>query len=208
MKITKFIHSCLLLEDTNKVILFDPGNYTRESHSLDDFPFSKLDAIAITHEHPDHMDIPLIKRLLEKFPKAEVFCTMSSKAILEKEGIQSQTKGNDFISMTPVPHEKIFMGPSPENMMITYDNKFATPGDSLTFSKSPEILALPVQAPWGSTTWATETALHVMPKVIVPIHDWHWKDEVRIALYNQLEEFFAKHNIIFKKPETGISFEV
>ena len=208
MKISKYNHSCLLVEDQGKTILVDPGNYTYDTKALDINALKNLDAIAITHEHMDHMHIPLIQALLQKFPKVEVFGTNSIKNILAKENIVVNAEGNNFIKMNPVPHEKIFMGPVPENVMVTLFDKFASPGDSLTFDASPEILALPVQAPWGSTTWATETALKVKPKVIIPIHDWHWKDEVRKGIYGWLEAYFKQQNIVFLKPETGQVFEV
>jgi len=208
MKITKFYHSCLLVQDEGKVVLFDPGNYTRESNALDVNNISRLDAIAITHEHLDHMDLPLLKNILAKFPKTPIFSNTSVKEILGKEGIVVETSENEFISLEPVPHEKIFAGPSPVNFMITFNKRFSSPGDSLTFTSCSPVLALPIQASWGSTTWAVETALTVKPKAIIPVHDWHWKDDIRIVMYERLEEFFGKSHIRFLKPEVGIPLEV
>jgi L-ascorbate metabolism protein UlaG (beta-lactamase superfamily) len=208
MKISKYLHSCLLVEDQGKTILVDPGNYSVEDGALKLEQFSTLDAICITHEHMDHMYVPFIKQLIAKFPDVKIFGTQSIKKLLEKENLTVSTEGNEYIKMTPVPHEKIFMGPSPENVMITIFDRFATPGDSLTFDYAAEILALPVQAPWGSTTWAVETALKAKPKTIIPIHDWHWKDEVRKGMYERLEKFFKPHGIRFLKPETGQVFEI
>lgn len=208
MKISKHVHSCLLIEDQGKTILLDPGMYSNQSKALDLGSLPRLDAVAITHEHMDHMDIDWIKEILVKFPKTPIYATNSIKNILGKENIEVKTEGNDFLIMKPVPHEKIFMGPSPENVMITLFGKFASPGDSLTFDSSPEILALPIQAPWGSTTWAVDVAVKLKPKVIVPIHDWQWKDEVRSGMYERLEQYFAPMNIRFLKMETGKVFEV
>ncbi len=208
MKLSKYLHSCLVVEDQGKTILIDPGNYSVESGAINVEQFSKLDAVCYTHEHADHFYLPFLRQLIIKFPDIQIFATGSIADMLEKDGISAFTEGNDFIKLTPVPHEKIFMGPSPENVMVTLWEKFASPGDSLTFDRSPEILALPIQAPWGSTTWAVETAMKVKPKVIIPIHDWHWKEEVSKGMYERLEEFFAKQNIRFLKPETGEVFEV
>lgn len=208
MKISKHFHSCLLIEEQNKTFLFDPGNYTFDNNGLDLNSLKKLDYILITHEHPDHMYLPFIKQILAKFPDVQIFSNDSVKKILGKEGIKVETNNNEFIQFEEVKHEKIFMGPSPENLMITVFNKFSHPGDSLSFSKSAEILALPIQAPWGSTTWAVEKALEVKPKIIIPIHDWHWKDEIRKGMYNRLEQYFAEYDIVFKKPETREIIEV
>lgn len=208
MKISKHLHSCLLIEDHGKTVLIDPGNYSVEGGALTLEQLTKLDAICITHEHMDHMYVPFIKQLVEKFPNVQIFGTNSIVSILNKENITASSEGNEFVKLAPVPHEKIFMGPSPENNMVTLFDKIATPGDSLTFEHSPEVLALPITAPWGDTTWATETALKVKPKVIIPIHDWHLRDEARKGMYGWLEQFFAKHNIRFLKPETGQVFDM
>lgn len=209
MKISKHIHSCLLVESEGKVVLVDPGNYSYDSKAFDVQSLSSLDAIAITHEHMDHVYMPFLQEVLAKFPNTPIYTNSSVKKLLEKENIQNiTTEGNDFISFQQVPHEKIWFGNPVENVMITLFKKFATVGDSHTFTESPDILALPVTAPWGSTTAAVEVALKVKPKVIIPIHDFMWKDDVRMGMYQRLKEFFGQHGIDFKAVETGDVIEV
>ena len=209
MKVSKHVHSCLLVEDEGKTVLLDPGNYSYEEKALPTESLTKLDAIGITHDHMDHMYIPWIKELIAKFPQVQIFSNSAVKESLGKEGIQVNTLGNEYLKMEQIPHEKIFgVTHMVLNVKITLFGKFATVGDSLTFDKSPEILALPIQAPWGSTTWAVDTALKVKPEVIIPIHDWHWKDNVRESMYGRLEQLFGQHNIRFLKAETGQVFEV
>lgn len=209
VKISKHIHSCLLVEDEGKKILIDPGNYSYELKALDIHTLQKLDAVVITHEHGDHMYIPWIYEILAKFPNTPIFTTRQAKKLLEKEGIQNvSSEGNEFIQLKPVPHEKIWFGQPVENVMATLFGKLATVGDSLSFNHSPSILALPVQAPWGSTTWAVETAMKVKPKIIIPIHDYHWRDEARKGMYQRLHEYFAQYDIDFKTVETGEIIEV
>ena len=209
MKISKHIHSCLLVEDQGKTILVDPGNYSYEAKALDITSLNHIDAIVITHEHPDHMYIPWIKEILEKFPHTPLFTTESAKKLLEQEGIPNVSmKGNEFIELTPVPHERIWMGSPAENVKATLFEKVTTPGDSHSFDATTEVLALPVQAPWGSTTAAVELALRLQPKAIIPIHDWHWRDEARKAFYARLVDYFAQYHIDFKAVETGEVIEI
>ncbi|HXS14668.1 MAG TPA: MBL fold metallo-hydrolase [Candidatus Saccharimonadales bacterium] len=209
MKITKYLHSCLLIEEEGKVILVDPGNYSYDGKVLDINRLNQLDAIVITHEHADHMDIRWLKEILQKFPNAPIFTTQSAKNILGQEGITNvKTEGNEFISLQPVPHEKIWFGTPAQNVLATLFGKFATPGDSHTFTTNAEVLALPITAPWGSTTRAVEIALELKPKVVIPIHDWHWKDEARKGFYARLKEYFAQNDIDFKAVETGETVEV
>ena len=63
MKITKFLHSCLLVENQGTTILTDPGFYTYRENILPLDKITRIDYIAITHEHEDHLYIPFLKRI-------------------------------------------------------------------------------------------------------------------------------------------------
>lgn len=206
MKITKFVHSCLLVEEDNKKILIDPGNYS--APALDLNSLSDLSYLLITHEHQDHFYLPLIKEILAKFPNVKIISNSSVAKILGIQGIQVTTGGDDFIQLEEAPHEKIFMGPSPQNVKFVVGGKLTDPGDCLHFQSTTEILALPVQAPWGSTTEAVELAQKLKPKVIIPIHDWHWNTEARENMYKRLEEYFGKSGIKFISMQTGVAVDL
>ena len=203
VQITKYNHSCLVVEENEKTILLDPGNYSYETHVLDLTKLKSLDALGITHEHMDHMHIPWIQEILARFPKATIITTKSAVKILQKENITATSEDNEYMHLEPIPHEKIWMGNPVENVMITLFGKFATPGDSFAIKESPEILALPLQGPWGSMEQAVELALRVKPKTIIPIHDFHLKDEFCKQYYQRLHDYFAQHSIDFKMVETG-----
>ncbi len=208
MKISKHNHSCLLVHEENITILIDPGNYTYDSKALDINVIDHLDYVLITHEHPDHMSIPLIKNVMDKFPEAKIISNSSVVKILESANIQASTEQNEFIKMEEVPHEKVFGVNLPQNVKFDIFNKLTHPGDSLHFSLSTPILALPVQAPWCSLTQAVEKALELKPKVIIPIHDWHWSYTARGAFYIRLEDYFKQFNIEFKSVQTGEIIEI
>lgn len=205
MQIRKLLHSCLLVEEGGKTILIDPGNYSVEDGALDINTITKLDAICITHEHVDHFYLPMVKNLVTKFSQVQIFSNDSVKNILAKENIAVTTTGNEFVSFSSGAHERIFGAPTPpcENVVITLFNKLTHVGDSLQFKESADILALPLFASWGSTTQCVEKALTIQPKIIIPIHDWQWKDTHKDTMYNRLETFFAQHDILFKKPKTS-----
>lgn len=208
MQVTKFIHSCLLVENDGKSFLIDPGNYTREEKALDISILESLDYLLITHEHADHMDLSLIKEIIRKFPDIKIISNNSVAQLLGKEGISVQTESDEVVEVEKIPHEKIFGSIPPENVMITIGGKLTDPGDSHHFHSTAPILALPVQAPWGSLTEAVKLAEFLKPQVILPIHDWHWNDKAREMLYKRLEDYFAKLGIKFIPLKTGESVNI
>lgn len=207
MKISKHLHSCLLLEEKETTILIDPGNFTYEAHALDLTTLDHLDYLLITHEHADHYHVPFIKELVAKFPQATIISNSSVVSLLQKETIQATTESNEYINVLPFPHERVFDREAPQNVMFEVFGKLAHPGDSMSFTTDKEILALPLLGPSWMITQAVEKAVSLKPKVIIPIHDYHWKDEYRIQYYERLEKFFTPRGIIFKSLETGIALE-
>jgi L-ascorbate metabolism protein UlaG (beta-lactamase superfamily) len=59
MLITHLGHSAVLVETENARILIDPGNFSDAWHGLAD-----LDAVLLTHQHPDHLDPEQLPALL------------------------------------------------------------------------------------------------------------------------------------------------
>lgn len=208
MKITKYIHSCLLVQDQNKTFLFDPGLFTYNAKVIDLATLTSLDYILITHEHADHFHLPFVKELVGKFPSVKIISNASVVSQLQKEHITASAIGDMYVHLESAPHEKLWDKEVPPHVVINILDKLTHAGDSLSFIKSNEVLALPIQAPWGSTREAVEKALSVNPKVIIPIHDWHWKEDIRMGMYDRLEEFFATKGIEFKKAETGVTLEI
>jgi len=210
MNVTKYLHSCLLIQEQEKTILLDPGNYTYQEKIFPLDSLKNLDAIGITHEHQDHMDISFIKELVSKFPNVPIFSNLSVKAILAKENIDVQTTGNEILSLQDLPHEKLLsiFPPLAPNFGITVFNMLLHVGDSLKFKQVPKVLALPVQAPWGSLVASAEKALAAKPLYIIPIHDYHWKDEARKQFYQWLVGFYKPQGITFFPVETGETIEI
>ena len=203
MKISKHLHSCLLVEEQDKTLLFDPGIFTYQEKALDVSQLTKLDYLLITHEHTDHLYLPFVQELLTKFPNVKIITNHAIVEQLAKQNISSTYEGDALISITKVPHENLWDSEPPENVMITVFGKLVNPGDSHHFETQAEVLVLPIQAPWGSTTEAVNLAVKLQPKIIIPVHDWMWKDDFRKMMYQRLKEFFQTKNIDFKTLETG-----
>lgn len=206
MKLTKYHHSCLLLEDNDKTILIDPGNYSHDVFPLDSI--EKLDAVFITHEHRDHMDISFLKDLLEKFPNLSIVTNDQAVATLSNEGISASTTLPDFVTKEEIVHEAVFGIQVPQNWEYTFMNTLTHPGDSFHSTKTARVFALPIQAPWGSTVEAVNLVMRIKPEIVVPIHDWHWRDEARVALYGMVGNYLQSQHITFIPLETGVAVEL
>ncbi len=208
MRITKYLHSCLLIEEGDKTILVDPGQFTYDAKV---FPFEKipaLDAIFITHEHPDHCAIPFLKELIERFPDVQIITNEDLVTKLQEQQLPATTDIPAFAIAQNIPHEDIVIAVPPENTQFTFFNKLTHPGDSHHIKNTAAILALPMTAPWGSFADALKLAESLSPKFIIPIHDWHWKDEVHNTMYPRAAEYLAQSDITFKHLQTGESVEI
>ena len=175
MKITKFGHSCLLIEDGGIRVLIDPGNYCEKPE------VSGLDAILITHEHSDHCHPPFIKEILAENANAKVVTQSGAGKILTENRIDwVEIKTGETIKIKNLPvtsfgethariHEEI---PLIKNTSFMVGERFFYPGDSLFAPEvEVEILALPVSAPWLKLEEAIEYARKVHPKIVFPVHD-------------------------------------
>jgi hypothetical protein len=117
-------------------------------------------------------------------------------------------EGTYDIHIEPVPHEEILFFPVPENVKFTLFGKLTHPGDSFHFTSQTDILAMPMTAPWGSMVEAMKKVIELKPKVVIPIHDYHLKDEAIEAFYPRIGDLFKQHGIDFKQIKTGEKIDI
>lgn len=209
MKVTKFVHSCLLVETPGRTAIFDPGSMSLDALGTAIPSLSRLDDIFITHVHQDHCSPELIKQLVAKFPDARITGTAEVVAVLAEAGIKASDQPPEGVSFFEAPHEKLHPPVSaPQNVGIHYLDLLSDPGDSHSFHETKAILALPMTAPWGSNVRALNLALELKPRFVLPIHDWHWRDEAREGTYNMFEQRLGEQGIKFFKLQTGKPVEV
>lgn len=194
MKITKFGHSCLLVEEQGARILFDPGSYSTVPE------LNNIDAILVTHEHHDHLDVPTLKRILELSPAAVIYANADVAGKLAAENIKAQALGhNDKIMIKGVAVEGFGVDhalihpefPRAKNTGYMIAGRFYHPGDALFVPEKPvEILAIPVVAPWSKISETIEYMRAIKPRVSFPIHDAFLKPG--IGLFIKLVGTFAE----------------
>ena len=79
MEITRFGHASVLVEVAGTRVLIDPGVFSSDEA----FALEGLDAIVVTHQHPDHIDVNRGPGLLERNPAAVLLADPESAAVLE-----------------------------------------------------------------------------------------------------------------------------
>lgn len=212
MKITKYVHACLLAEQDGSVVLFDPGQMSWSSKLLDIAKLTKLDTIVITHEHEDHFYLPFVEALVEKFPEVQIISTGAVVTQLAKAGIKNastKSSNTDIVIFSNQPHADLSpLGQAPENIAVHYKGKLTVGGDRHDLEESKDILALTITAPWGSMMNAAAMALRLKPKFVVPVHDWHWNDQARQGAYSRFDEFLGEQGIAFIKAIDGQVIEI
>lgn len=207
MRITKYIQSCLLVETNDRVALFDPG--VMSAAALDISRLTRVDDLIITHQHADHMSLDLVKQVVAAFPDVHITAPADVVAMLSAEGIAASDQPAAHIKFFSAPHESVEpLFPLPDEIGVHYADSMSHPGDSHSFNETMPVLALPMTGPWGTNVRAFNLALELKPKFIVPIHDWHWRDEARQQTYDMFENKLAEHGITFLKAETGVALEI
>jgi len=211
MKITKFGHSCLLVEEGDARILIDPGSYSTLQNDA-----RNIDAILITHEHQDHLSIESLRAILKNSPEAKIYTNAGVGEKLKAENIPFEfledaqrviVKGA-LVEGFGRDHAIIYPSlPRFDNTGYLIAGRLFHPGDALLVPSKPvEILALPVIAPWSKISEVIDYAKTVKPKIAFPIHDGMLKNPGGYSKWP--ETFLAPEGIEWKVIEDGKSLEV
>ena len=197
MRITKYGHSCLLVEESNAKILIDPGAFSEGFQGL-----TGIDAILITQEHPDHYDEKKLYELLSKNPQATVITNSGTAELVKKAGIpyrilddgQSTTIKDVAVEGFGTDHIVIYPSiPLVRNTGYLIANKFFHPGDSYTVPTKPvEILALPTGGPWLKLSDTVDYAKQIKPQIALPIHDGGLNDFGKNLMNNWAKQLLVQ----------------
>jgi L-ascorbate metabolism protein UlaG (beta-lactamase superfamily) len=176
MVINKLGHCCLVIKDQGKTILTDPGAYTEAQNNV-----LGVDIVLISHEHPDHLHVDSLKKILTNNPAVKVVTNSAVGKILARENIafeiledgQNKRYGELLIEAFGNEHADIYPSvPKVQNTGYFIASSLYYPGDSFhNPGKQVEILALPVVAPWMHLSQCIDYALALKPKTAFPVHD-------------------------------------
>lgn len=171
MKLTKYTHACVRLEKDGKVLLIDPGSFT------EDEAFENVDAILVTHEHQDHLDVERVKsndapiwtnagvasQLGDLGDRVQVVADGNS---FEAAGFAVRAYGKDHAIILPE------LGVPCQNVAYLVEDAVFHPGDSFTRpDRRVHTNLVPISGPWFALPAGIEYAREVDAEQTIGIHD-------------------------------------
>lgn len=216
MKITKLVHSCLVIEHENQKFLVDPGNYSWQSGIVSEDHLTNVDAVIITHAHPDHLDETFAGAIKRLSPNAvwygpgqvvEQLSAWGTEALVESDNPKIKFIFSKHADLAP------WFPEQPEHSSYVLFEEVLVGGDCHTLEDryGARIFAGAINGgPWGSVVGFMKMieSMPNRPQLVLPLHDWHWNEEARKAIYARLPDVFGSLNVEFVALENGIVQEL
>ncbi|MEH0938736.1 MBL fold metallo-hydrolase [Micromonospora psammae] len=180
MRLTKYGHSCVRVEHDGGVLVIDPGTVS-EPEALDG-----VDAVLITHEHPDHVHVEALAAQHERRPftvhgpaslaamldgVADLLAPVEPGAEFTAAGVPVRAYGGRHA----VIHPDI---PVVDNLAYLVNDRVYHPGDSLVVPEDTQIdtLFVPIHAPWTKFSESLDFLRAVAPRRAYALHDGYLND--------------------------------
>jgi L-ascorbate metabolism protein UlaG (beta-lactamase superfamily) len=218
-RITYIGHATVLVELAGTRVITDPVLRTQlfgriisragdEPGPIDPPP----DAILISHQHPDHLDLPSLRQLGAEIPviaprgSGKRLRRAGMKTVHELSPSESTTTGAAEVMATPAEHDGRRYPIGREVPALGYeiraaDTRIYFAGDTDLFDEMTELAGVDVAllpiAGWGTKVGeghldperALEAARRIRPRVVIPIH---WGTLLRADLHNRRPELLSK----------------
>ena len=177
MRLTKYTHSCIRLDDGGRALVIDPGTFSETQLALDG-----AHAVLVTHEHADHIDAPALLaaaqadaalRVWAPGPVAELLAPLGDRVTAVGAGESFDAGGftvRTFGGLHALIHPLIAAPVA--NVGYLVEGALYHPGDSFMVPQVPvETLLIPIHAPWSKIGEVIDFAAAVRAPRAFQIHD-------------------------------------
>lgn len=211
MKITKYEHACVVIEESGERLVIDPGEF---AVSLTDF--SNITVVVVTHTHDDHLDVGKINAIIKANPDAKIFTVSDPPEELPAANVvtaipnTSCQAGGFHLLFSGGKHALVHTSfPIFDNVGVCVNETFYYAGDSFALpAVKPKVLAVPANAPWMKTSEAMDYLAEVKPEIAFPTHNG-FLNEAGQRLANSLIGSIASSNKIdYRTLKVGESITV
>ena len=213
MKLTKLGHSCVRLERDGRTLLFDPGVFSDAAAALDG-----VDAVLITHEHPDHIDADAVRAAAAGNPDLRIWAPAGVAESLADLGQQitaaepdSTFEAAGFAVRTFGGQHAVIHASIPVVANVTYlvDDAVYHPGDSFTVPPvDVQVALVPIHAPWSKVAEVVDFAIAVRAPRSFQIHDGLLNDTGRGMVEGMVTRLSAPFGSSFEHLDVGRSVEL
>lgn len=184
MQCFRLSHAGLVLEEGDRSLIIDPGNFSDEPElSTALTAAAPPAALVITHEHADHWTPENVRAVRDIAPHAPIFTTAATASALSEIGITTgvhAVREGDRHEVGPFSidfygkrHEQLHASiPVVDNVGLSVNAVFAYGGDSLTRPPFfPDVLGVPIGSPWSNLSQVMDFVIDAAPKRAYLTHD-------------------------------------
>ncbi|MEU5693296.1 MBL fold metallo-hydrolase [Actinosynnema sp. NPDC020468] len=181
MQITHLGHACVLVDTGSARLLVDPGVLSDVDGVGD------LDAVLLTHRHPDHVDPAKVRGLLARSRRAVLVgpgdlgaSDLPEHRVVEPGG--TLTFGGTAVEVVGGRHATVHETiPGCVNLGYLVDGgAFFHPGDSFHEPGSDVgVLAVAIDGPWLKIAESIDYVRRVSPRVAIPVHEGETLDPAK-----------------------------
>lgn len=177
MKLTKYEHSCVVLEKDGASLVIDPGQLS------DSFVVPEnCVGVVVTHEHFDHLDQSKLQTIIDAYSSVQIIANNAVIALLNEklkeravvvEAGKTMKVGEFRLEFVGGTHEQVRPElPACTNTGIIIDEVFYHPGDAYFVPEKRVLwLAVPLNAPWSRVSETCEFIRSIRPQSALSIHD-------------------------------------
>ena len=210
MRISKYEHALLVVEQSAAQLVIDPGNYSNLPE------LQNVVAVVFTHLHDDHASLEHAQTISRNFPAVKMFGTQEVVEKLTGLNVQAVYHGDhyevgpfqfDFYGdLHQVIHRSI---PLVQNVGVLINSRLYYPGDSYTFpEQSVEILACPTSAPWLRISDVIDFLDLIRPKKCFATHNALLSEQGHALQNNRVQQIVEKHGGEFRYLNVGESWQL